>query len=159
LTGFAEFLLLGFNDAKRIGGHVYVTRVAYLLSKHHAPEPDVGYLGPDRVHLITASGVKGGPNAAVEVVSRESASRDYGKKKRAYQRANVTEYWIIDPIQDRVEFNRLENGIYQLVALENGHIFRSIVLPGFWLDVNWLLADPLPYAYDCFQSILGSIAK
>jgi Uma2 family endonuclease len=152
-------LITRFNAAKKIGGRVYVTCVAYRLSKHNAPEPDVGYVGPDRVHLITATGVKGGPNAAVEVVSRESHARDYVKKKRAYQKANVTEYWIIDPIRNRVEFNRLENGVYQPVALENGNIFRSTVLPGFWLDVNWLLTDPLPNEYDCLQSILGSPAN
>src|SRR2546425_484369 len=71
LTAFLESLMRMYNAARKLGGHVYVTRVAYRLSKHHAPEPDVGYVGPDRVHLITATGVKGGPNAAVEVVSRE----------------------------------------------------------------------------------------
>jgi Uma2 family endonuclease len=154
LTGFIEYLMRGFNAARKLGGRVFVTRVAYRLSKYTAPEPDVGYVGPNRVHLIRATDVKGGPSAAVEVVSRESKARDYIKKKRAYQKANVTEYWIIDPIKESVEFNRLENGVYQVVALEDGHIFQSTVLPGFWLDVNWLLADPLPNAYDCLQAIL-----
>jgi Uma2 family endonuclease len=159
LTSFVDFLLCGYNSAKKLGGHVFVNRVAFRLSKHHAPEPDVGYVGPDRVHLISKTDVKGGPSAAVEVVSRESRARDYVKKKRAYQKASVTEYWIIDPIRDYVEFNRLENGVYQPVALENGHIFRSVVLPGFWLDVNWFLADSPPNAYDCLQSILASPAS
>src|SRR5438876_668178 len=90
VTNFVDFLLCGFNSARKLGGEVFVNRVAFRLSKHHAPEPDVGYVGPDRVHRIAKADVKIGPSAAVEVVSRESRERDYVKKKRAYQKANVT---------------------------------------------------------------------
>jgi hypothetical protein len=41
-----------------------------------------------------------------------------------------------------------------LVPLEDGHVFRSGVLPGFWLEVNWLLTQPLPNAYQCLQQLL-----
>lgn len=154
LTGFVEYLMRGYNDAKQIGGEVFVTRVAYRLTKYSAPEPDVGYVGPDRLHLIQATRVWGGPTVAVEIVSRDSRRRDYVLKKRAYQKAGVSEYWIIDPIKNQTQFFRLRNGVYALVPLEDGHIFRSEALPGFWLDVNWLLADPLPSVYQCLQQIL-----
>ncbi len=52
--------------------------------------------------------MKGSPDAAVEVVSRDSRSRDYGLKKHAYEKAGVSEYWIIDPMQNRAEFHRLK---------------------------------------------------
>ncbi len=154
LTRFVMFLMDGYNSAKQVGGRVFVTRVAYRLTRYSAPEPDVGYVGPDRLHLIQATRVLGGPSVAVEIVSRDSLRRDYVLKKRAYQKAGVSEYWIIDPINNRAQFFRLRNGVYELVPLEDRHIFRSQALPGFWLDVNWLLADPLPGAYQCLQQIL-----
>jgi Uma2 family endonuclease len=154
LTGFVEFLLRGYNDARQAGGRVFVNRVAFRLTRHRAPEPDVAYVGPPRVHLIQPTLVQGGPDVAVEIVSRDSRGRDYGSKKRAYEKAGVAEYWIIDPIKNQAQFFRLQNGDYELVPLEDGHLFRSQVLPGFWLDVNWLLVDPLPNSYQCLQQML-----
>jgi Uma2 family endonuclease len=154
LTGFVEYLMRGYNDAKQIGGEVFVTRMAYRLTKYSAPELDVGYVGPDRLHLIQATRVWGGPTVAVEIVSRDSRRRDYVIKKRAYQKAGVSEYWIIDPIKNQAQFFRLRNGVYELVPLEDGPIFRSQALPGFWLDINWLLADSLPSVCACLQQIL-----
>jgi len=154
LTSFVDFLVRGYNDARGLGGRVFVSRVAFRLSRFRAPEPDVAFVRKRRRHLVAKREIKGGPDAAVEIVSRDSRKRDYVDKKRIYQAAGVTEYWIIDPLKKRAEFHRLHDGTYQLVALQDGYIFRSKVLPGFWLDVNWLLADPLPSCYDCLQEIL-----
>src|SRR5207237_8891550 len=97
----------------------------------------------------------GGPNIAVEIVSRDSRQRDYGEKKQLYAEAGVSEYWIIDPIQRRVEFHRLGAGRYALVPLEHNRIFRSAELEGFWLDVAGLLTESLPKAYERLQEILA----
>lgn len=155
LTNFIHYLLRGYDRAKRLGGQVKGSRFAFRISKHRAPEPDVAYIVADRVHLIGQREMNGGPDVAVEVVSRESRSRDYGTKKLTYQRAGVSEYWIIDPLHDRVEFHRLQSKRYFLVPLQANHIFRSEVVPGFWLDVNWLLAWPLPNDHECLQRVLA----
>jgi Uma2 family endonuclease len=154
LTGFIEFLLRGFNAARKIGGRVYVNRVAFRLARHRAPEPDVAYVRPERIHLVSATDVKGAPDIAVEVVSPESRTRDYRLKKRIYREAGVTEYWILDPQRDRFEFHQLVREKYRPMELGREHNFRSQVLPGFWLDVNWLRVEPLPNAYECLQAIL-----
>ena len=154
LTVLVAFLLRGYNAARRIGGRVYVNRVAFRLARRRAPEPDVAYIRPERIHLVSATDVKGAPDIAVEVVSPESRIRDYRLKKRIYQEAGVTEYWILDPRKDRFEFHQLIEGKYRAMELEREHIFRSQVLPGFWLDENWLRAEPLPNDYECLQAIL-----
>jgi Uma2 family endonuclease len=154
LTAFLLYVMRGFNSAKRLGGRVFVTRVAYRLSKHSAPEPDVGYVSKERVHLVRDTDVRGGPDIAVEIVSRDSIDRDYRLKKRRYQKAGVREYWIIDPLQNKVTFYRLRGGRYRRVPLEGRNIFRSEVLPGFWLDKRWLLQRPAPSEYDCLRQIL-----
>lgn len=154
LTGFVAFLLRGYNAARKLGGRVFGSRVACRLSRFRAPEPDVGWLRKKRLHLLRKADVKGGPDIAVEVVTRDSRKRDYVDKKRMYQAAGVSEYWIVDPMKKKVELHRLCDGKYELVALEDGHILRSEVMPGFWLDVDWLLGEELPNSYDCLQRIL-----
>ncbi len=134
---------------------MFFSGYACRLGEFHAPEPDVGYVRPERVGLVEEGGLRGGPDIAVEVVSRESRHRDYDDKRRLYEEAGVPEYWIIDPIQNRVEFLVLEEGRYRLVPLEQNRLFRSRALSGFWIDVDWLLADPLPPATRCLQAILG----
>jgi len=156
LTGFIDFLFRGYNSARNLGGRVFVNRVAYRLTRYHAPEPDVGFVRPERVHLIAKNGVKGSPSVAVEVVSRESRARDYGRKKRTYEKAGVEEYWIIDPLKNRVELHQLKDGRFVPVPLGADQRFYSQVISGFWLDVRWLLADPLPNEYQCLQQILQS---
>lgn len=142
-------------DALKLGGDVFVTRFAFRITELRAPEPDVAYVSPQRMHLVEEYCMRGGPDVAVEIVSRESRGRDFGQKLELYRDAGVAEYWIIDPLERRVEFLRLIAGRYEPVSLEDGRIFRSTVLTGFWLNVDWLFAQPLPNAYDCLQEILA----
>jgi len=155
LTGFLYRLIAGFVEARGLGGEPFISRYAFAVTDMRAPEPDVAYVRPERLHLAAERGMSGGPDIAVEVVSRESRQRDYGEKRYLYQEAGVAEYWIIDPVQQRVEFLVLQNGHYELAPLEQNRIFRSRVLPGFWLDVDWLLAKPLPAASKCLAQILA----
>jgi Uma2 family endonuclease len=156
LTGFLYFLLEGYTAARSLGGFTFVTRFACKISDARAPEPDVGYVQQERLHLVHEGHMDGGPDIAVEIVSRDSRSRDYGEKRELYQAAGVTEYWIVDPLQRRVEFLRLQDGRYVLVPLEENRIFRSAVIPGLWLNVEWLLTKPVPRAYLCLQEILAA---
>ena len=155
LNSFLCSLLESYVAARDLGGEVFVNRYAFQVTEIRAPEPDVAYVGPHRMHLVAERGMDGGPDVAIEIVARESRQRDYGEKRQLYEDAGVTEYWIIDPLQQRAEFLRLNDGRYELVPLENNHIFRSTAIPGFWLDVNWLLAKPLPNSYQCLQEILA----
>jgi Uma2 family endonuclease len=154
LTKFLSNLISDYLDAKNLDGEVFVTRYSFQLSETNAPEPDVAFVGPARLHLVKENRMDGGPDIAVEIVSRDSRNRDYGEKRELYQAAGVSEHWIVDPLQRRVEFLRLSGGKYELVPLEDNRIFRSAVIPGLWLNVEWLLAKPVPRAYSCLQEVL-----
>jgi Uma2 family endonuclease len=154
LCGFIYYLIEGYTTAKSLGGFTFISRFACKITDVRAPEPDAGYVRPDRLQLVHENHMGGGPDIAVEVVSRDSRSRDYGEKRELYESAGVMEYWIVDPLQRRVEFLRLENGKYDLVPLESNRFFHSQVVPGLWLNVDWLLAKPVPRAFTCLEEIL-----
>jgi Uma2 family endonuclease len=159
LNLFIANLIDGFTTARKIEGFTFLSRFSCKLSKFRAPEPDVGYVRPERTHLVEERHMLGGPNIAVEIVSRESRRRDCGEKRDLYQEAGVSEYWIVDPLQSRAEFLALQEGRYALLPLEKNQIFRCSVIPEFWLDVSWLLARPVPRAYRCLEQMLSAPKK
>ena len=99
--------------------------------------------------------MRGAPDAAIEIVSRASRQRDYVDKKALYQKAGVKEYWIVDYLQGRVEFHELRGQRCELARLERNRIYCSKAIEGFWIDVEWLLADPLPLAHEKLAEIMG----
>ena len=156
LNVFVANLIDGFTAAKNIDGFTFMSRFSCKISEFRAPEPDVGYVRPERVHLVEERHMLGGPDIAVEIVSRDSRRRDNVEKRQLYEDAGVTEYWIVDPLKGRVEFLGLKLGRYEVLPLEENRIFRSAVISGFWLDVSWLLEKPVPRAYRCLQEILAA---
>ena len=55
-----------------------------------------------RSHKITEKGCYGAPDWVIEIVSLGSRSMDYFTKLFKYQTSGVREYWIVDPIRQRV---------------------------------------------------------
>jgi Uma2 family endonuclease len=153
LTHLVHFLLQGYADAKD-AGRVTGSRFAYRLTERDAPEPDVAFVSKARLGTVERLGGREAPDIAVEVVSRDSRGRDYGRKLRLYERAGVREYWLLDPLRGEVHFYRLQDGKFVEAPGEAG-IYRSLALPGFWVRVEWLLADPAPRAFACLQEVLA----
>ena len=154
LTYFIRYLMSEFADSRSLG-KVQGNRVAFVLGPRRSPEPDVAFVSTARLDLIAPTRVLGAPDIAVEITATESRKRDYEDKKHLYESAGVCEYWLIDPGRRSCFFYLLRDGRYELAPLENGRIFRSETLPGFWLDVEWLFTDPLPDPAACLQQILA----
>lgn len=155
LNAFLAGLLRQFVAARNLGGKVVFSRFAFRLSDYRAPEPDLAYIRPDRLHLAERGFMPGPPDIAVEIVAKESRDRDYVEKRSLYEQSGVQEYWIIDQLEARAEFLTLRNGTFESVPLDRNRYFHSEVVPGFWLDVEWLLSMPLPNDYDCLQALLA----
>ena len=70
----------------------------------------------------------------------------------------MREYWIIDPRAgyERADFWVLgADGRYQPVPVDAGGVYRSTVIPGFWIDVHWLWEEELPDPVRTFAQISG----
>jgi Uma2 family endonuclease len=139
LLGLISF----YVEAKDLG-KVYGSRVAFRLAEQQGPEPDIAFVRKERLHLVQRGFVNGGPDLVIEIVSPESIERDYEKKRKQYQDAEVPEYWIVDEIEEKVTLLRLDlKGRYREVRMRN-RTLHSEVLGGFWLRPEWLWQRPLP---------------
>lgn len=72
----------------------------YLDENNHFI-PDVMIVcNPD---IIKEDAIYGAPDLVVEVLSPSTAKNDRGKKKDAYERAGVKEYWLVDTFGKSIE--------------------------------------------------------
>lgn len=138
-------------------GRVNVNRVAYRLSSGTAPEPDLAFVAASRASIVKHGYVDGPPDVAVEFVSPDSVLRDYELKRRAYEKAGVAEYWIIDLDERRATFYVLESGVYRDAPLTRGE-FHSRAIPGFRLNPTWFWQNPLPDSLEIVLALLESRA-
>jgi Uma2 family endonuclease len=53
------------------------------------------------------------PLMIVEVVSPDSIKRDYRYKRSEYAAVEVPEYWIVDPLEQKISVLLLEEGLYE----------------------------------------------
>ena len=79
----------------------------------------------------------GVPTLIIEIVSPSNQAHDLVFKLNLYQKYKVKEYWIINPLVNRVIVYSLnKDDQYELIAAEQTGIIQSIAIPEFTLDVE-----------------------
>lgn len=94
--------------------------------KYH-PEENDDYVIPDIMVIRDRKHLKGGaysgtPKFVVETLSPSTAMRDMSVKRDIYEKAGVSEYWIISPKERAIQVYYLENGKY---VLTNSYILED----------------------------------
>lgn len=136
--------------------HLGVIRPAPFQMKlaRSGREPDLLFVARDHLDRLKETYLDGPADLVVEVVSPESIGRDRGEKFYEYEQAGIAEYWLIDPQVERAEFYQLAAaGKYEIVLPDAGGTYRSVVLSGFWLRVEWLWQRPLPPVLDVVREL------
>lgn len=83
-----------------------------------------------------------GADLVVEVVSPDDPLRDTETKRREYANAGIPEYWIVEPVPRRITVLVLEDERYSEAGIYTaGEQARSLLLPGFAVDVEALFAE------------------
>jgi Uma2 family endonuclease len=112
-----------------------------LRQGRSAREPDIVFIANGHADRLTEDRLEGPADLVVEIVSEDSADRDYREKVHEYEAAGIPEYWIVDARlgEERSVFYHLgAAGRYRLPPLDDRGRYHSAVLPGFWLDPVWL---------------------
>lgn len=113
-----------------------------VLDDNNAPQPDVIFVGKGNSAILNEEEqiIIGVPDLVVEVISPGSVIRDRVTKKRIYEQAGISEYWIIDPNNRSIEIYQLVKGEYEIFhAVEDTGKIKSSVLTELDVDFEILL--------------------
>lgn len=143
----AGLLLTYFSQAIQHQGldlYASANGVEFLTRPQQPRKPDVCLISrqqTEQIWLVSAI-LSTPPVLAVEVVSPESVKRDYQIKLREYAQAGVPEYWIVDPLQEKVTVLLLRNGDYLAQEFVGDEVVRSQLFPNWTIKVEQML-NPL----------------
>ena len=82
--------------------------------------PDLIYYSKARLHLIGNKAMEGPPDLCVEIVSPSSTVIDRTDKFKQYQKAGVSDYWVLDPFDRDIKGYKLRRGKYVLAGEGSG---------------------------------------
>jgi Uma2 family endonuclease len=123
-------------------GRIVQSPVGLVLDDENGIEPDLVFVGSERVRIIRKRGVFGAPDLVVEVLSPSTADRDRGIKLRRYAAAGVRHYWILDTDGPRIEERVLGEDGYRLVGTFGpGEVFCPTLFPGLEIPMDEIAID------------------
>jgi Uma2 family endonuclease len=126
-------------------GEVFFAPLDVVMSEHDVVEPDLLYLSRERAaQVLVPEHVRGAPELVVEVGSKGTRKRDETIKRALYDRAGVTEYWVVDPEIDVVRvYRKGADGFERPVELrrEAGDTLTTVLLPGLEISLVEIFAE------------------
>ena len=144
-------LVTMLNDyRRRSGGLALSAPFDVVFDEHDVLQPDVVFFRAERLRLLDPdSPARAAPDLVVEVLSPSTAQLDRGRKMRIFARYAVPEYWIVDPVRQRIEVHVLERdvaeaaGAYRRAQIAApGDTVRSVALPDLTFDAARVFALP-----------------
>ena len=139
------------NDyRRRSGGLAVAAPFDVVFDEHDVLQPDVVFFRAERLRLLDPdSPARAAPDLVVEVLSPSTAQLDRGRKMRIFARYAAPEYWIVDPVRQRIEVHVLERdvaeaaGAYRRAQIAApGDTVRSVALPDLTFDAARVFALP-----------------
>ncbi len=104
---------------------------------------DVCVIEKEYVDALRASGsvavFENAPKLIVEIVSPESIRRDYRHKRSEYAAVEVPEYWIADPLENKVSVLSLDDGLYEIREFTGSQLIVSRIFPELDLTAEQIL--------------------
>ena len=123
-------------------GEVLSAPLDVFLTETNAFQPDLLFVSNERQGIIEER-VEGAPDLVVEILSPSTGYYDLTKKRRVYREHGVKEYWMVDPMERRIEVLWNSGEVFERVAeaREEGTV-ASRLLDGFAVDLRALFPPP-----------------
>jgi len=132
--------ILTWIEQQRTGGQVFIAPFDVVFSQFDVVEPDLLYMSGERAAaILTSANVQGVPELVVEVGSPSTRRRDETVKRTLYERAGVSEYWVVDPELDVVRVYRRDGERFARPSersAEAGDVLTSPLLPDLELPLT-----------------------
>jgi Uma2 family endonuclease len=94
--------LLRYVESRNLG-QVLQAPCDVVLPGETVIQPDVLFVKRKRRGIIGVNNLRGTPDLAIEVLSRDAWEKDHQSKRKFYLRFEVPEYWAVDSDADTVE--------------------------------------------------------
>jgi Uma2 family endonuclease len=122
-----SILLSNYLEKNKIG-FVLTSPMDVYFDKHETYQPDIIFISNARKKIIGEKKIEGAPDLVIEILSESSAYYELNHKKTIYERYNVKEYWIVDPIDKTVEVYENKDGSFTIFnkVKEKGEIKSKI---------------------------------
>lgn len=155
LTRFLLSLLEDYVEERDLG-EVLGTEFSVRINSQRRRLPDLLFVAKDRSDQLLENHFEGAPNLIIEVVSDDSVERDWRIKYLEYEGAGVEEYWVIDPLHERLAAYSLVSGKgYQPIVVAEGKV-ASQVVSGFYLRAEWLWRERTPRVSVTLRELLAA---
>ena len=145
ISAYFYGVLLAFATAGDLG-RVYFPPLRVRLWPGKFREPDIVFMRKERCERMGPRYWER-PDLVVEVVSEgeEDRHRDLVTKREEYARARIPEYWIVDPLEERITVLRVTRKRYVVHGeFRKGMTATSHLLPGLAVDVTAALSGESP---------------
>lgn len=111
--------------------------VAVYLTPRHIYIPDLSFLLTENLGRFDDDvAIQGPPDLVIEVTSRSTASRDKAQKLRAYHRAGVLWYWLVETESLLItEYRHTPDGYLVNQIVPSGDVFSPALFPGLTLNL------------------------
>jgi Uma2 family endonuclease len=108
-----EFHILQFVKANDLG-EVFDAPCDVYLDNENVVQPDILFISKEKLNIIGEKNIQGAPDLVIEIISENTAYRDFVQKKRLYAKFGVKEYWIVIPGEELIEVYILKDNTYIL---------------------------------------------
>uniref|UniRef100_B8HM48 Putative restriction endonuclease domain-containing protein n=1 Tax=Cyanothece sp. (strain PCC 7425 / ATCC 29141) TaxID=395961 RepID=B8HM48_CYAP4 len=139
LTVLSNILLNEINRLKLPWIPLQLVGVRTALRRSRLPDLCVVPLEQMQPYLNASAVLEAGVILAIEVVSPDSVKRDYRFKRTEYAAFGIPEYWIIDPLEQKVMVLQLVEGLYEDKEYRGDEALESQIFPELSLTVNQVL--------------------
>jgi Uma2 family endonuclease len=111
-----------FINKEKLGKCV-ASPVDVFLDERNAFQPDILFIATENLGIVKDGKVLGAPDIVVEVLSKGTRQHDGGKKKLAYERNGVKEYFLVEQKTKEVTAFYLGKDKYQ----QQGKVKNKII--------------------------------
>ncbi len=151
IARFLTAILQFYVESKNLGEILPAPFQLKFDFRQSGRQPDLMFVSKANADKIKKQYVEQTADLVIEIISPESRTRDKGDKFYEYEQAGVKEFWLIDPDRKRAEFHTLgDDGFFNFEVAEDG-VFKSKVLNGLFIKVDWLWQETLPNLMDVLK--------
>ncbi len=119
------------NYVKGDGLGTCLPTIDVFFDQKNVFEPDILFIAKENMNIVKDGKIKGSPDLVIEILSPGNRRHDTEKKKTAYEKFGVKEYFIVDPETKETITWYLVNDRYTKQPSSKGKIKSKILKKSF----------------------------